>query len=107
MSEIAAWANTNTATVKPFQGKNGMTGKVIYGEPYEIACTWIADGKVYRDSAGKEFVSNYTIFTEDARPQTLDQVLIDSPGALWQEILQRLEWDMSMFDMAPDYKLVT
>lgn len=107
MSEIAAWANTNTATVKPFQGKNGMNGQVLYGEPYEIACTWIADGKVYKDSGGKEFVSNYTIFTEDARPKAHDQILIASPGAPWQEILQRLEWDMSMFSMTPDYRIIT
>lgn len=107
MSSIARWSYTQTAIVKPFITKNGMTGQTQYGEPYEIACTWIADGKQYKDSQGKEFVSNYTIFTEDGRPRINDQVLINSVGAPWQQILQRLEWDTSFFDDTPDYKLVT
>lgn len=108
MSAVARWFYTNTAQVKPFVSENGEEGGITYGTPYQIACTWTAEAKEYRDSRGAEFVSAYVIYTEDVRPAYRDQILINTPGAPWQEIRARTDWDMSMFDGdTPDFKLVT
>lgn len=113
MSAISRWSYTNTATVKPFVSEDGENGGITYGTPYEIACTWTAESKEYREAGapagrGIDFVSTFTIFTEDERPRYKDQILINEPDAPWQEIRLRLIWDMSMFDGdIPDYKLVT
>ena len=42
MSNTANWSYTNTATIKPFLSLDLMTGVKVYGEPYDIACTWVA-----------------------------------------------------------------
>lgn len=106
MSQTAAWSYTNSATVKPFVSKDQWGGGVTYGTPYEIACTWEADNSLQRDANGAEFVGRHTFYTEDARPKPLD--MIQRAGAAdWEEIRSRLEWDMSPFAEAPDYKLVT
>lgn len=112
MSAISRWSYANTAMVRPFVSVDGENGGTIYGTPYEIACTWIAEAKEYREAGapagrGVQFVSTYTIFTEDTRPQYLDEILINEPGAPWQEIRLRLSWDMAAFSDTPDYKLVT
>ena len=107
MSALARWTYTNTATVKPFLGEDGENGGITYGPEYVIACTWTAEAKQARDQRGFEFVSTYVIFTEDARPQYLDEILINEPGAPWQQIRARTSWDMSPFNDTPDYKLVT
>jgi hypothetical protein len=112
MSEIARWSYKNTAQVKPFVSEDGENGGVTFGTEYQIACSWTAEAKEYREAGapagrGIEFVSNYVIFTEDARPGYRDQILINSPGVPWQEIRARTNWDMSPFDDTPDYKLVT
>lgn len=107
MSLISRWSYTNTATVKPFVSEDGENGGITYGTPYEIACTWTAEAKQARDDRGFEFVSAYVIYTEDARPQYRDSILINDPGAPWQEIRARTSWDMSPFNDTPDYKLVT
>lgn len=107
MSAISRWSYTNTATVRPFIEEDGENGGKLYGPEYQIACTWTAEANQVRDQRGFEFVSTYTIYTEDARPGYLDEILINSPGTPWQEIRARTEYDMSMFNDTPDYKLVT
>jgi len=108
MSSVSRWSYTNTAQVRPLVGYDGETGGTTYGTVYEIACTWTAEAKEYRETKGIEFVSTHSIFTEDPRPGYRDEILLNSTGATWQEIRLRIEWDMSMFSGdSPDYKLVT
>lgn len=106
MSEVARWSYANTATVRPFVRIDMMSGVTTYGEEYEIACTWIAEARQERDMEGAEFTSKHTVFTEDARPRYLDQIRLAGAEA-WEEIRSKLQWDMSMFQDTPDYKLVT
>lgn len=112
MSSIARWSYKNTATVRPFIAEDGETGGITYGEEYEIACSWSADAKQFREAqapAGRseEFVSAYIIYTEDPRPKYRDMILINYPDAPWQEIRAHMNWDMAMFADSPDFKLVT
>lgn len=112
MSKIARWSYKALATVRPFIERDGENGGSTYGEPYEILCTWLAEAKEYREAGapagrGVEFISNYTIYCEDPRPKYLDQILLSSDGANWQDIRLRLEYDAAMFNDIPDYKLVT
>ncbi len=109
MSATAAWSYTNVATVRPFVSIDLMTQATIYGDEYEIACTWAAKSEQMRDDDGAEFVSRHEIFTEDERPKYLDMILLagDDPVTGWQEIRSRTWWDMSFFGEAPDFKLVT
>lgn len=107
MSKTAEWVYTNIATVRPFLGENGMTGEIDYGAAYQIACTWTAESKQTTGNGGEEFVSTYTIYTQDARPRYLDRILIDDPIAVEQTILSHTSFDMSFFSESNDYKLVT
>lgn len=107
MSEISRWSYTNTATVTPFIRENRQTQALEYGEPYEIACTWIAEAKEYAANNGiASFISTFTFFTEDPRPKYRDLIARNGFDEA-QEILLALQWDMSMFQDVPDYKLVT
>lgn len=111
MSATANWSYTNTATIRPFVSENGMTGEIVYGEPYTIACTWAAEAKTFRNPAplgGEEYVSNYITWSEDPRPKYRDLILLNSEVATdWQEIRAHMEWDMSPFGEIPDYRTIT
>lgn len=108
MSSIARWSYKNTATVKPYLGEDQENGGTLYGDPYEIACTWAAESKQMRDATGAEFVSNYIIWSEDARPKYRDMVLLNTEQLTeWQEIRSHMQWDMSPFADVPDYRTVT
>lgn len=112
MSQTANWSYTNVAQVRPRLSLDQWTGEAVYGEPYEIACTWTADNSQERMAGGQggsqgiEFIAKHTIFTEDARPRELDQIMFDGSDG-WEEIRARLAWDMSPFGEEPDFKLVT
>lgn len=111
MSNTANWSYTNTAQVRPVTGRDQWGGKT-YGTVYEIACTWTAEATQERErggmqgAQGAEFIARHTIFTEDARPQYLDEVMFDGSDG-WEEIRSRTNWDMSFFGEIPDFKLVT
>lgn len=105
MSETAAWSYTNTATIYPFASYDSWVGETVYGEPYEIKCTWIAETAAHTDAGGKLFNSNFVIFTEDARPKELDLIQLSGYEER-REIKLKLHWDMSFFGEKPDYKLV-
>src|SRR5699024_7422190 len=96
---------TNTATVKPYVGMDDWGGSV-FGEPFEIACTWAAKSEQMRDSLGAEFVTRNQIYTEDHRPRYLDLILLNG-STDWQEIRAVTGWDMSFFDEVTDFLLVT
>jgi hypothetical protein len=107
MSATANWSYTETATVKPFAGRDQWTGASTYGTEYTIACTFTADIAQFRSGADSaEFVAQHTIFTEDARPQKLDMIQFDGSNG-WEEIREIVKWDMSFFDEFPDYKILT
>lgn len=108
MSAIARWSYLNTATVRPFVSEEGYGGDITYGEPYDIACTWAAESKQMRDATGAEFVSNYIIWSEDARPKHRDLILLNTLAVTdWQEVRSHMEWDMNMFQDVPDFRTVT
>lgn len=111
MSQIAAWSYKNTATVRPFVSEDGYSGAITYGTEYQIACTWAAESKTFRNPAsldGEEFVSNYIIWSEDPRPKYRDLILLNTEAVTdWQEIKTHMQWDMAMFDDTPDYRTVT
>lgn len=108
MSLIARWSYKNTATIRPYQDEDLENGGVTYGAEYTIACTWAAESKQMRDANGAEFVSNYIIWSEDARPKYRDLIKLNTDAVTdWQEIRSHMEWDMYMFDDVPDYRTVT
>lgn len=108
MSSIATWSYKNTATVRPFVSEDPYEGVITYGDPYDIACTWAAESKQMRDANGAEFVSNYIIWSEDARPKHRDLILLNTEAPTdWQEIRSHMEWDMSPFADTPDFRTVT
>ncbi len=108
MSSVARWSYQNTATVKPFMGRNDWNGTNTYGEPYAIACTWTAAAEQVRDQSGAEFVAKHLIFTEDKRPKYLDLIQLNG-HADWEEIRAVTEWDMSSLGEpdSPDFRLAT
>ena len=108
MSSIARWSYKNTAMVRPWLGQDLENGGALYGDAYEIACTWAAESKQMRDATGAEFVSNYIIWSEDARPKYRDVILLSTENeTTWQEIRSHMAWDMAMFSDVPDYRTVT
>ncbi len=42
--------------------------ETLYGDEYQIDCTWVAKSEQQTDADGKEFVSKYEIFTENPAP---------------------------------------
>lgn len=105
MSNTANWSYTNVAQVRPVTGRDKWGAKT-YGDEYQIACTWIAEATTHMGQDGREFVGRHTIYTEDTRPQYLDEVMFDGSNG-WEEIRARTKWDMSFFKETPDFKLVT
>lgn len=106
MSKTANWSYTNTATIRPYIGRKDYTGEEVYGDEYEIACTWEAKSEQARDDRGIEFVTRNIIYTEDLRPKKLDLIRL-STSDKWEEIRDRSEWDMSFFGEDPDVRLTT
>ena len=106
LSKTANWSYTNTATVRPFISVDLMTQEAVYGEAYEIACTWTAKSEQARSSDGAEFVSKHHIYTEDKRPKYLDLIQLNG-STEWEEIRSVTGWDMSPFGEEPDFLLVT
>lgn len=106
MSTTANWSYTNTATVRPFVSIDLMTQESVYGEEYQIACTWTAKSEQARDDNGAEFVSRHMIYTEDKRPKYLDKIQLNG-STEWEEIRSVTGWDMSPFGEEPDFLLVT
>lgn len=112
MSATANWSYTNVATVKPRLKMDLKTQQTIYGDEYQIACTWEAKNENVRDAGeqggaqGSEFISRHMIYTEDARPKYLDLIQFEGSDG-WEEIRSRTNWDMSFFGEQPDFLLVT
>lgn len=106
MSTTANWTYTNTATVEPFLDEDLFNGGVTYGEPFEIACTWITKSEQRQDEQGDEFVSRHVIYTEDPRPKYRDRITLS--GAATAEVIRAVTgYDMSFFGESPDFELVT
>lgn len=112
MSTTANWSYTNVAEVRALLGQDQLTGETTYAEPYQIACTWIAEATQERErggqggSQGAEFIARHTIFTEDARPKYLDEIRFDGSDG-WEQIRNVKNYDMSFFGESPDFTLVT
>lgn len=112
MSATSSWSYTNTATVKPFQ-KQSEWGGVTYGPEYTIACTWTANEDQQQSLGGQsgamgdERVAKHKIYTEDARPKMLDQIMLNNGLSEWEEIRAVTSYDMSFFGEEPDYLIET
>lgn len=109
MSSIARWSYTEKASVRPYLGRNGATNQINYGTAYEIWCDFAATAEQHIDEKGREFVSQYLIYTEDDRPSYMDEITLLSAAAKGykQEIKKRTMWPMSAFGDIPDFLLVT
>lgn len=108
MSATANWSYTNTATVQPFTGVDEW-GESTFGPEFTIACTWGTNGKQERNAAGSsgaELTDADVIYTEDPRPKRLDRIRLNGYTE-FQEIRERVQWDMSFFGETPDYRLTT
>lgn len=104
----AGWANTNKATVWPRLGVDTENGGSIWGDPYDIDCTWRSPKEQQRsvqNSQGREVVPRTVIYTEDVRPQIHDDIMIHSTRPERVQILDLNEDDMSMFDEPPTFEL--
>lgn len=104
----AGWANTNFATVKPRLDTNTENGGAVWGEPYQIECTWRMPKQVIMqsDSQGRERVPKWTVWTEDSRPREFDMIRLNSAEPDFREILTgRGEDDMSFFGEPPTFTL--
>lgn len=114
MSSLARWTYTNEATVYPYLGEDRFNGGTLFGEPYVIACTWKTGGGVKRTEGGQsgahgdEFLVDTLIYTEDARPNYRDEVIL--AGHTRRMMIRRVaEYDMSPFGETafPDYEVAT
>lgn len=103
----AGWANTNTATVQARGDTDTENGGTIWGQPYQIECTWRMpkEQKVLSDSQGREVVTAWEVYTEDSRPRPFDRIRLNSTNPEWREILGTNEDDMSFFNEPPTFRL--
>ncbi|EPN8591858.1 hypothetical protein ACT377_002930 [Escherichia coli] len=120
MSKIARFSYKALATIYPVTYDDWNNSKV-YGQPYLIDCAWTATEGKDEDERGSETDVSYIIFTEllynlqpVERPRKGwmiapgDTTAFSDPleaGA--NEISGVIEWDMSMFNDTPDYKIIT
>lgn len=82
MSSAAAWANTATATLWPYLGRDDWTGVVSYGHPEQFSCDYSAESKRLVDQTGVEFTTRQIIYTERADIKQQDMVLIGESDLL-------------------------
>jgi hypothetical protein len=112
VSNTANWSYANTATVKPYIGQDEW-GSASYGPEYTIACTWTANEDQQRGfggqsgAQGSERVAIHKVYTEDARPKMLDQIMLDDGRNQWEEVRNVTSYDMSFFGEIPDYLIET
>lgn len=120
MSKIARFSYKALATIYPVTYDDWNNSKV-YGQPYLIDCAWTATEGKDEDERVSETDVSYVIFTEllynlqpVERPRKGwmiapgDTTAFSDPleaGA--NEISGVVEWDMSMFNDTPDYKIIT
>lgn len=105
MSDIARWAYKNVATVWPLIPNT----RDDYGEPYEIACTWVGGGEQMINNDGREFVSKMKFYHEDERVKYGDLIIkgVSTKINSADRIQSHTEYDMAMFNTNPDYLTVT
>lgn len=119
MSSIARFSYKNVATVWKRGPKDHLNGGSTWGEPFTIACTWIASSerRVETGNASAEFTSKCDYFHEDPRPDYMDKIkrgdhtAVPDPTApgFADDIRAHLEWDMALFKKGgkpenPDFK---
>lgn len=120
MSSIARWSYANVATVWPFVSRDPRTQAETYGEPYQIACTWISGAGRNRSSAtgtrtdqnGQEYLVKQTFYTEDRRPVFRDMIATGTHAGTHQaaqanKVREVVSYDMSMFGEpdSPDFEV--
>lgn len=112
MSSISRWSYKNIALVHPFISFDDFTRQTIFGDPYEIACTWTAGGgepnTSRTDVEGREYVCKSKIWCEDPRPKFRDE--IEMPGSYGRETIKNvIHYDMSALGEpnSPDFELST
>lgn len=105
MSSLASWSYKAVATVRPWLGEDTEQGGEVFGEPYEILCSWEAGGKERRDANGQEFVPRFELWTEANTPKHQDRITIAGTPVQDLEIRDIQGYGMEMFDDLPDYRL--
>ncbi|ENO7490614.1 hypothetical protein ACB453_001341 [Escherichia coli] len=120
MSKIARFSYKALATIYPVT-RDDWTNSDVYGAPYLIDCSWERTDGTATDTNGNEVSNTITVFTEllhnmqpVQRPEkgwmiaTGDTTDISDPLAAGANVITGIvEWNMSMFNDTPDYKIVT
>lgn len=112
MSATANWSYTNTATILPRNEQQSSDGWGApaggYGEPYQIACTWVGGGDLMRASDGVEFTPSVRFYHEDKRVKDGDLIAkgVTDDIEKFSEIRAHIEYDMSPFGEEPDFMSV-
>ncbi|HFO4998526.1 TPA: hypothetical protein ACHJ7J_000240 [Escherichia coli] len=120
MSKIARFSYKALATIYPVK-RDDWTNSDVYGTPYLIDCSWERTDGTATDANGNEVSNTITVYTEllhkmqpVQRPEkgwmlaTGDTTAIADPLAAGANFITGIvEWDMSMFNDTPDYKIVT
>lgn len=109
MSATANWSYTNTATVWPLESEGSeWTGGPVFGEPYQIACTWAGGGERITNQDGQEVVPAIRFWHEDARVKYGDWIARgeESDRLKGDQIKAHTEYDMSPFGESNDYMSV-
>ena len=76
MSSAGVWANTSTATLWPFLGRDDWTGRMTYGAPITFSCDYKSESKKVTDSLGVEFITGQIMYTGYAFAKFGDRVLV-------------------------------
>lgn len=94
-----------TAIVRPWLGEDTEQGGDVFGDPYEILCSWEAGGKERRDANGQEFVPRYEVWTEATTVKHRDRVTVLGTPLADLEVRDVQGYGMEMFDDLPDYRV--
>lgn len=107
MSRIGARFSNNKAYVKPFLGVDPRTHQRLYGDEYEIKCTWTHKSETMLDEDGNQFISRTQVWNQDPRPKRFDLIRLNGHSN-YIEIKHVTEWDMMCLRMKePEYRIDT
>lgn len=107
MSTTANWSYTNVATVWPLESEGSeWTGGPVFGQPYQIACTWAGGAQPVSGYNAMEVVNSIDFYHEDRRVKYGDWIArgVETDRLKGDEIKEHTEYDMSPFDEEPDFK---
>lgn len=93
--------------MRPWLGEDTEQGGEVFGEPYEIACSWEAGGQEQRllTSTGIPFLPRFELWTEATTVKHKDRVTVVGTPVEDLEVRDVQAFGMEMFDDIPDYRI--